>query len=161
MWKSLLALEKGKSQGSVDSTNSQRKDLEAGLGRPLRVDLLKQMTPCGKRISHSAAWGPSFHAGTFAFGSAGSNLVVPVGFTLWPPCSLSSPGRVGKSIVPWCVLLPQELWGFTALWFSPEFFCASRSHAPSLLTDWSHRKTQKLPSLLAPPVSQCGCKADH
>lgn len=55
--KSLLALEKGKNQGSVDSTNSQRKDLEAGLGRPLRVDLLKQMTPRGKRTSHSAAWG--------------------------------------------------------------------------------------------------------
>lgn len=33
--------------------------LEAGLGRPSRADLLKQTTPRGKRISHSAAWGPA------------------------------------------------------------------------------------------------------
>lgn len=55
--KELPGIQGGKNRDGLGRANTQRKDLEAGLGRLFRVDPLKQITPCGKRISHFAAWG--------------------------------------------------------------------------------------------------------
>lgn len=79
---------------------------------------------------------------------------------LWPSlCDLPVPFQtlegLGRALCPWCYCLRSsgalQLFGFL------EFFCASSSHAPSLLNDL----TEKPPSLLSPPVSQCGWKANH